>query len=100
MFATSTAGHARYTVTLLRSFIADGNGEGRVSRLVEIGGAKGFYSKGRDANNGSVCFSVPKQLITRLDIEFRKGKAVWKICCQLECARTTYVYLKNCDLSL
>jgi SAM domain (Sterile alpha motif) len=32
----------------LRSFIADGNGEGRVSRLVETGGAKGFHNNGRD----------------------------------------------------
>jgi hypothetical protein len=47
----STAGHARFTVTavaLLRSFVADGNGEGRlgVRRLVETGGAKGFHSNG------------------------------------------------------
>ena len=47
----ATAGHARSAVTavvLLRSFVGDGNGEGRVSRPVEMGGATGFYSKGRE----------------------------------------------------
>ena len=46
---TITPGHARSTVpavALLRSFVGDGNGEGRVGRLVEMGGATGFHSKG------------------------------------------------------
>ena len=72
MLATTiTAGHARSTapaVALLRSFVGDGNGEGRISRLVEMGGATGFHSKG-----GMSMLSVSKQLITRLDMEFRRG---------------------------
>ena len=42
--------------------------------------AQDFIAQGeRDGstNNGSVCFSVSKQPITRLDMEFGEGKAVW-----------------------
>ena len=91
---SSTAGHAWSSVTAvaLLSFVADGNGEGRVSRLVEMGGAKGLHSRGMDGstNNSSVCFSVSKQLITRLDIEFRREEGsvdAKKICCQLQYTR-------------
>ena len=91
---TSTAGHAWSTVTavaLLRSFIADGNGGERVSRLVETGGAKakGFHNKGRDGwqhkRRLSMLFAFK-----RLDMEFRRREGsvdAKKICCQLEYTR-------------
>ena len=83
VFATSTAGHAQSTVMLLRSFIVDGNGEGRVSRLVETEGSKEFYSKGRDANNGSVCFLVSNDAIGHGILE--RGR---QCRCEVECTRT------------